>query len=136
MARILALDYGVKRTGIAVTDPLQLIASGLATVPTQELLDFLADYVRREAVERIVVGDPRQMDGSPSEVEGAIGNFLKALHKQLPDIPVSRQDERFTSRMAAQSLLEGGMKKKKRQDKALLDEVSATLILQSYLECR
>ncbi|MCO5724019.1 Holliday junction resolvase RuvX [Robiginitalea marina] len=136
MARILALDYGVKRTGIAVTDPLQLIASGLATVPTQELLAFLEDYVRREAVERIVVGDPRQMDGSPSEVEGAIGKFLKALHNQLPEIPVSRQDERFTSRMAAQSLLEGGMKKKKRQEKALLDEVSATLILQSFLSSR
>lgn len=130
------MDYGVKRTGIAVTDPLQLIASGLATVPTRELLAFLEDYVRQEGVERIVVGDPRQMDGSPSEVEGEIGKFLKALQKQLPEIPVSRQDERFTSRMAAQSLLEGGMKKKKRQEKALLDEVSATLILQSFLSSR
>ena len=133
MARILALDYGEKRTGIAVTDPLQMIASGLATVPTPELLNYLEDYTRAEEVERIVVGQPRQRDGRPSEVEGAISDFLSALAKRLPGIPVSRQDERFTSKMAARSLVEGGVKKKKRRDKAALDEISATLILQSFL---
>ncbi len=133
MARILALDYGEKRTGIAVTDPLQMIASGLTTVSTPELLDYLEDYTRAEEVERIVVGQPRQRDGRPSEVEGAIGAFLSALEKRLPGIPVSREDERFTSKMAARSLLDSGVKKKKRRDKAALDEISATLILQSYL---
>ncbi len=133
MARILALDYGEKRTGIAVTDPLQMIASGLTTVSTPELLDYLEDYTRAEEVERIVVGQPRQRDGSPSEVEAAIGAFLSALEKRLPGIPVSREDERFTSKMAARSLLDSGVKKKKRRDKAALDEISATLILQSYL---
>lgn len=133
VARILALDYGLKRTGIAVTDPLQLIASGLTTVATPDLMSFLEDYVQKETVERIVVGEPRQMDNRPSEVEGAIGKFLGELQKRIPGIPVSRQDERFTSKMAAQSMFEGGMKKKKRREKAVLDEISATLILQSYL---
>ena len=133
MARILALDYGLKRTGIAVTDPLQLIASGLTTVATTDLIPFLQNYTAQEEVERIVVGEPRQMDNRPSEVEGAIGKFLSELSKHLPGIPVSRQDERFTSKMAARSMLEGGMKKKKRREKAALDEISATLILQSYL---
>ena len=133
VARILAIDYGLKRTGIAVTDPLKLIASGLTTVPTEELLAFLEEYVQKEEVERIVVGAPKRMNNMVSEVEGPISKFLLALGKRLPDIPVSRQDERFTSKMAAQSMLEGGMKKKKRRNKAMLDEISATLILQSYL---
>jgi putative Holliday junction resolvase len=133
VARILAIDYGLKRTGIAVTDPLKLIASGLTTVPTDELLAFLEGYVKKEEVERIVVGAPKRMNNVVSEVEGPISKFLLALGKRLPDIPVSRQDERFTSKMAAQSMLEGGMKKKKRRNKAMLDEISATLILQSYL---
>ncbi|MDX1332984.1 MAG: Holliday junction resolvase RuvX [Robiginitalea sp.] len=133
MARILALDYGLRRTGIAVTDPLQLIASGLTTVATADLIPFLEEYTRQEAVERIVVGEPRQMDNRPSEVEGAIGKFLTELGKRFPEIPVSRQDERFTSKMAARSMVEGGVKKKKRREKAALDEISATLILQSYL---
>ena len=136
MARILALDFGLKRTGIAVTDPLQLIASGLTTVATTDLISFLEDYTGQEEVERIVVGEPRQMDNRPSEVEGAIGKFLSELGKYLPGIPVSRQDERFTSKMAARSMVEGGMKKKKRREKATLDEVSATLILQSYLSSK
>jgi putative Holliday junction resolvase len=133
VARILAIDYGLKRTGIAVTDPLKLIASGLTTVPTEELLAFLEGYVQEEEVERIVVGAPKRLNNVVSEVEGSISKFLLALGKRLPDIPVSRQDERFTSKMAAQSMLEGGMKKKKRRNKAMLDEISATLILQSYL---
>jgi len=133
MARILALDYGLRRTGIAVTDPLQLIASGLTTVATSDLIPFLEEYTREEEVERIVVGEPRQMDNRPSEVEGAIGKFLAELRKRLPEIPVARQDERFTSKMAARSMVEGGVKKKKRREKEALDEISATLILQSYL---
>ncbi len=133
MARILALDFGLKRTGIAVTDPLQLIASGLTTVATPDLIPFLEQYTKQEEVERIVVGEPRQKDNQPSQVEGAIRAFLSDLEKRLPGIPVSRQDERFTSKMAAMSMLEGGMKRKKRREKAALDEISATLILQSYL---
>ena len=133
MARILALDYGTRRTGIAITDPFQLIASGLTTVPTDDLWDFLEQYLREEDVERIVVGEPRQMDNTPSEVEGAISTFLKELSKRYPKLPVSRQDERFTSKMALRTMVEGGMKKKKRRQKETLDQISATLILQSYL---
>jgi putative Holliday junction resolvase len=133
LARILALDFGLRRTGIAVTDPLQLIASGLTTVATADLMPFLESYMEQEEVERIVVGEPRQMDNQPSEVEGAIGKFLSRLRRRFPGIPISRQDERFTSKIAARSMVEGGMKKKKRREKATLDEISATLILQSYL---
>ena len=133
MARILALDYGTRRTGIAITDPFQLIASGLTTVPTDDLWDFLEQYLREEDVERIVVGEPRRMDNTPSEVEGAISTFLKELSKRYPKLPVSRQDERFTSKMALRTMVEGGMKKKKRRQKETLDQISATLILQSYL---
>ncbi len=127
------MDYGARRTGIAVTDPLQLIASGLATVPTEELWPFLEKYLREEEVERIVVGEPRQMDNTPSQVEGAIARFLAELQKRHPGIPVSREDERFTSKMALQSMVAGGAKKKKRRQKEALDEISATLILQSFL---
>ncbi|MDT0608273.1 Holliday junction resolvase RuvX [Croceitalea rosinachiae] len=134
MARILALDYGKVRTGIAVTDEMQLIASGLTTVPTKELLEFLKKYLANEDVERIILGEPKQMDGTASESEALIQIFLKKLEKQFPKVRVERQDERFTSKMAMQSMLAGGVKKKKRQDKALVDEISATLILQSYLE--
>ncbi|WP_318342707.1 Holliday junction resolvase RuvX [Flagellimonas baculiformis] len=133
MARILALDYGKVRTGIAVTDELQLIASGLTTVETKDLIPFLEAYFQREQVERIVVGLPKQMDNTPSESEALIQDFLKKLATKFPTIPVERQDERFTSKMAVQSMLDSGMKKKKRQDKALVDEISATLILQAYL---
>ena len=133
MARILALDYGTRRTGIAITDPFQLIASGLTTVATDDLWDFLEQYLREEDVERIVVGEPRQMDNTPSEVEGAISTFLKELSNRYPKLPVSRQDERFTSKMALRTMVEGGMKKKKRRQKETLDQISATLILQSYL---
>ncbi|WP_306013356.1 MULTISPECIES: Holliday junction resolvase RuvX [unclassified Allomuricauda] len=133
MARILALDFGKVRTGIAVTDELQLIASGLTTVETKDLLDFLEEYTQQESVERFVVGLPKQMDNTASESEVLIQNFLKKLTAKFPSIPVERQDERFTSKMAFQSMLDSGMKKKKRKDKALVDEISATLILQAYL---
>ena len=130
----MALDYGKKRTGIAVTDPLQLIASGLDTVPTEDLLSYLERYFAGEEVACLVVGEPRQMDYTHSEVEPDIRAFIARVQERFPHLPVARQDERFTSKMAARSLVEGGMKKKKRREKALLDEVSAVLILQSYLE--
>lgn len=133
MGRVVALDYGRKRTGIAVTDPLQLIASGLTTVPTHELLDFLRQYVTGEDVVGFVVGEPRQMNNSPSEVEVLIKPFLKRLQKAFPSIPIERQDERFTSKLAVRAMVDGGMKKKQRRNKAMIDEISATLILQAYL---
>lgn len=133
MARILALDYGKVRTGIAVTDELQLIASGLTTVETKDLIAFLVDYLEKEAVEKFVVGLPKQMDNTPSESEELIQPFLKKLLAQFPTTQIERQDERFTSKMAFQSMLDSGMKKKKRQNKAIVDEISATLILQAYL---
>lgn len=127
------MDYGRKRTGIAVTDELQLIASGLTTVPTHELLRFLKIYIKEEKVVRLVVGEPRQMDYTPSESEAFIAPFLTKLKKEFPNIPLVRQDERFTSKMAMQSMIQGGLTKKQRSDKALVDEISATLILQAYL---
>ncbi|BDW93184.1 putative pre-16S rRNA nuclease [Flagellimonas marinaquae] len=133
MARVLALDFGKVRTGIAVTDELQLIASGLTTVDTKDLLKFLEDYIKKESVERFVVGLPKQMDNTASESEVLIQDFLKQLSAKFPAMPVERQDERFTSKMAFQSMLDSGIKKKKRRDKALVDEISATLILQAYL---
>jgi len=133
LARILALDYGKIRTGIAVTDELQLIASGLTTVETKELIPFLEKYLKQESVERFVIGEPKQMNNAPSESEALIQGFLKNMKAKFPTIPVDRQDERFTSKLALQSMLDGGMKKKKRRDKALVDEISATLILQAYL---
>ncbi|WP_420602405.1 Holliday junction resolvase RuvX [Flagellimonas sp.] len=133
MARILALDYGKVRTGIAVTDELQLIASGLTTVETRDLISFLTDYLDKEEVETFVVGLPKQMDNTPSESETLIQPFLKKLSDKFPTVRIERQDERFTSKMAFQSMLDSGMKKKKRQNKAIVDEISATLILQAYL---
>lgn len=132
--RIIAIDYGRKRSGVAVTDVLQLIANGLATVPTHQLLQFIMDYVQKEPVERILVGLPKQMNNEPSENMKYIEPFVRSLRKKLPDIPVEYVDERFTSVLAHQAMREGGLKKKARQDKALVDEISATIILQSYLE--
>ena len=132
--RILALDYGSKRTGIAVTDELQLIASGLKTVPTQDLMETLDAYVSQEKVQTIVVGEPKRMDATPSAIMDEINTLIRHLEKTFPDVSIEKQDERFTSKMAAQSLVASGVKKKKRQDKALVDEVSATLILQAYLD--
>jgi putative Holliday junction resolvase len=133
MPRILAIDYGRKRTGIAVTDELQLIASGLTTVETSTLIPFLKDYISKEQVELFLVGEPKQMNNTASESEVLIVDFLKQLEKVLPQIPVRRVDERFTSKMAFQTMIDSGLKKKQRQNKALIDEISATLILQSYL---
>lgn len=136
MSRILAIDYGKKRTGVAVTDVLQLIANGLTTVPTPELMDFLLEYVAREPVERILVGHPKQMNNEDSENMRRIVPFVGQLRKRLPDIPVELVDERFTSVLAHRAMLDGGLKKKDRQDKALVDQISATIILQTYLETR
>lgn len=136
MSRILAIDYGKKRTGIAVTDILQMIANGLTTVSTPELMDFILDYVKKEPVERIVVGYPKQMNNEDSENMKRITPFVNQLRKKLPEIPVEWVDERFTSVLAHQAMLAGGLKKKARQNKALVDEISATIILQSYLESK
>ena len=136
MGRLLAIDYGKKRTGIAVTDTLQLIANGLTTVPTHELLAFILDYVSREPVERILVGLPKQMHNEASENMKRIEPFVRSLQKKLPDIPVEYVDERFTSVLAHRAMLDAGLKKKDRQNKALVDEISATIILQSYMENR
>lgn len=136
MSRILAIDYGKKRTGIAVSDVLQLIANGLTTVPTHELLAFVTDYVGREDVERIVIGLPRQMNNEYSENMARIEPFVRSLQKRLPHIPVEYVDERFTSIMAHRTMQDAGLKKKDRQNKALVDEISATIILQSYMETK
>ena len=136
MARILSIDYGKKRTGIAVTDPLQLIAGGLATVSTSELFDWLKGYLAKEQVERIVIGEPRQPNGQPSENLARVQQFVNRWRKQRPDIPIEYYDERFTSVLAHQAMLAGGLKKKARQDKALVDEISATIILEDYLRAR
>ena len=133
MSRILAIDYGKKRSGVAVTDPLQLIAGGLTTVST-ELLAFIKQYVAKEQVERILVGLPKQMNNEASENMKRIEPFVNTLRKQLPTIPVTYVDERFTSVLAHRAMLDAGLKKKDRQNKALVDEISATIILQSYLE--
>lgn len=133
MARIIALDFGKQRTGIAVTDELQLIASGLVTVNTKELLKYLQDYIAKENIARIVVGEPKQWDNTQSESEALIQPFLKKLKETFPSIPIDRQDERFTSKVAFQTMVQAGLKKKQRRNKELIDEISATLILQSYL---
>ncbi len=133
MARILAIDYGMKRTGLAVTDALQIIASGLTTINTNDLIIFLKEYVSKEPVELFIVGEPKQMDNTASESEVLILPFLKKLEQQFPNIPIKRVDERFTSKMAFQTMIDSGLKKNQRKNKALVDEISATLILQSYL---
>ena len=134
MARILAIDYGKKRTGLAVSDELQLIAGGLTTVATATLVDYILDYVRREPVERIIVGLPKQMNNTPSENMCRIGPFVNRLRKLLPHIPVEYHDERFTSVLAHQAILASGIGKMARRNKELVDEISATIILQSYME--
>jgi putative Holliday junction resolvase len=136
VARILSIDYGKKRTGLAVTDPLQIIAGGLATVATSELFDYLQAYVAREQVERIVIGEPRQPNGQPSENLQRVQQFVNRWRKAVPQIPIEYYDERFTSVLAHQAMIDGGLKKKARQDKALVDEISATIILQDYLRSR
>ena len=134
MSQILAMDYGAKRTGIAVTDDLQIIASGLTTVPTENLLNFLEEYLEKEQVELFLIGEPKQMNNTASESEGMILKFIKKLKKRFPSVPLKRVDERFTSKMAVQTMIDGGLKKKARQNKALIDTISATIILQSFLD--
>ena len=134
MAEILAIDFGTKRTGLAATDPLQIVASGLATLPTQEVISYLINYLESHEVETCVVGQPKRHDGSLSEVEDEIKKFIAYLTKKIPSLSIERYDERFTSKMAFQTMLDSGIGKKKRQNKGLLDKISATLILQSYLE--
>ena len=136
MARILSIDYGKKRTGIAVTDPLKLIAGGLATVSTSELFDWLKAYLAKEPVERIVIGEPRQPNGQPSENLERVQQFVNRWRMAMPEVPIEFYDERFTSVLAHQAMIDGGLKKKARQDKALVDEISATIILEDYLRSR
>ncbi len=136
MGRILSIDYGKKRTGIAVTDPLQIIANGLTTVPTAQLIDFLSQYMQREQVERVVVGLPKQMNNQPSESMRYITPFVNRFKKLFPNVPVEFFDERFTSVLAHQAMLDGGLSKMARRNKELVDEISATIILQSYMESK
>ena len=133
MGRVLALDYGSKRTGIAITDELKLIASGLTTVLTSELMSFLKNYITSEKVELVLIGEPKQEDGTHSSIEVEIQKFLKKFSKEFPDLEVKRVDERYTSKMAFQTMIDSGLKKKQRRNKALVDEISATIILQEYL---
>ena len=134
MARIISIDYGQKRTGLAVTDPMKIIANGLTTIPTHTLYDFLIDYISKENVERMIVGLPKQTNGLPSENMKRIEPFVTKWKKDFPAIPIEYYDERFTSVLAHRAMIDGGLKKKTRQDKALVDKISATIILQSYLE--
>ncbi len=134
MGRIVAVDYGTKRVGLAVTDPLQMIATGLTTVAAKDAIAFLKDYCGKESVEKFVVGDARHLDNTPAQVAPAINRFVGQLQQHFPGIPVVRVDERFTSTIAAKTLVDSGLKKKDRQNKALLDTISATIILQSFLE--
>jgi putative Holliday junction resolvase len=133
MGRLLAIDYGTKRTGIAITDELQLIASGLATIHTKDLIPFLKDYFKKEHVDIVIIGEPKQKDGTHSMIESEIRTFIKRFSVEFPGYIVKRMDERFTSKMAFQTMIDSGLKKKQRQNKALVDEISATIILQDYL---
>lgn len=133
MGRIVALDYGRVRTGIAVTDQLHMIASGLCTVETNNLIEFLKEYHQKEVIDKFVIGEPRQMNNQPSESEPMIRKFMESLLRIFPGIPIERQDERFTSKLAQRSLIDAGLGKKRRRNKALIDEVSATLILQAHI---
>lgn len=136
MSRLLSIDYGKKRTGIAVSDPLQIIANGLTTVETSKLFEFLEDYLKKEEVESIIVGLPKQMNGQPSENMKRIEPFVNRLKKIYPKINIEYYDERFTSKLAHQAMIEGGLKKQDRRNKELVDEISATIILQGYMESR
>jgi len=136
VARILSIDYGKKRTGLAVTDPLQIIAGGLATVATSGLFEYLQAYIAHEEVERIVIGEPRQPNGQPSENLQRVQQFVNRWRKAMPQIPIEYYDERFTSVLAHQAMLDGGLRKKARQEKALVDEISATIILEDYMRSK
>ena len=134
--RILSIDYGRKRTGLAVTDPLQIVAGGLVTVDTHRLFDYLQEYTSREQVERIVIGKPMQPNGQPSENFVRVEQFVNRWRKAMPQIPIEYYDERFTSVLAHRAMIDGGLKKKDRQNKGLVDEISATIILQDYMRWR
>lgn len=134
MSRVLAIDYGRKRCGIAVTDPLKIIANGLTTVPTHELFDFISNYIKQEEVESIVIGLPKQVNGEESESMRYIRPFVNRLKNSMPDMPVIWVDERFTSKLAFQTMIDGGVKKSDRRNKGMIDQISATIILQTYLE--
>ena len=134
MGRILGIDYGRKRTGVAVTDPLKIVAGNLATVPTHTLMQFIKDYIAREQVERIVIGQPTQLNGEPSESMRYITPFVNRLRNEMPDMPVVLYDERFTSTIAHQAMIDGGMKKSDRRDKSRVDAIAATIILNDYLQ--
>lgn len=134
MPRILAIDYGLKRTGIAVTDPLQIIATGLTTVDTPRLIDFLKDYCSREVVEKIIIGEPRNLDDTETHATPLVKKAVEKIQKAFPGLPVEMADERYTSKMAVQAMVDMGMKKKQRRNKALIDEIAATIILQEYLQ--
>lgn len=133
MPRILSIDYGIKRTGLAVTDELQIIASGLTTIPSNEIITFLKDYFSKENVSKVLIGEPKQMNGQPSESAPIIEKFVSNFKTTFPDMLVERVDERFTSKMAFQTMIDSGLKKKQRQNKALVDEIAATIMLQDYL---
>ena len=133
MPRILSIDYGIKRTGIAITDEMQIIASGLTTVPSETLITFLKDYFSKEKVEKVIIGEPKQMDGTPSESAEIIEKFIKTFKLTFPEMPLARVDERFTSKMAFQTMIDSGLNKKQRQNKALIDEIAATIMLQDYM---
>jgi putative Holliday junction resolvase len=133
MSRILAIDYGQKRTGIAVTDELQIIASGLITIPSATTINFLKDYFDKEKVSKVLIGEPKQMNGEPSQSTEIIEAFVRKFKSFFPEMPVVRVDERFTSKMAFQTMIDSGLNKKQRQNKDLLDEISATIMLQDFL---
>jgi putative holliday junction resolvase len=136
LGRILAIDYGKKRVGIAVSDPLQMIANRLTTVASNEIIQFLKDYFEKEKVDCVVIGFPVQLNNQPSDSQVHVSKFISIFAKQFPQIPIEKYDERFTSSMAMQTMIDGGVKKKKRQDKALVDGISATIILQDFLRSR
>ena len=133
MSRILAIDYGIKRTGIAVTDELQIIASGLITIPSETTIVFLTTYFSKENVSKVIIGEPKQMNGEPSESTPIIEKFVTAFKIAFPEMKIDRVDERFTSKMAFQTMIDSGLKKKQRQNKGLIDEIAATILLQDYL---
>lgn len=136
MGRILAIDYGKKRTGLAVTDPLQIIATGLTTVPSQTLIPYLKKYFETEQVELILIGEPKNLDGSDTDATALVTECIRILKKNFPAMPLKQIDERFTSKMAFQTMIDSGLKKKDRQNKGLVDEISATIILQEYLRSK
>jgi putative holliday junction resolvase len=134
MSRIIAIDYGLKRTGLAVTDPLKIIATGLTTVESSILISFLKDYFKKETVELILIGEPKNLDDSDTHATPLVRQIIIKLQKEFPSIPIQTVDERFSSKMASRAMIDMGMKKKQRQNKALVDEISATILLQAYLQ--